>query len=170
MSRTRPSSAILGLLLLSFLSLGASFLHSTQQEPRESSSGGCMECGLLYKFCPADVGCGFADPSGVTCYCRDWTWCSDKPDCSATTTTTAVPSADSLLPVVLRPCNGSDYRQWILSMDPECSNHQEVVFSPRDENNDIFVLTQAITPLLNYSIFGAYVTKHQSPFIHIFSH
>lgn len=154
----RLALASICLAILVFIASVDCFIHQSPNTPRESASSvGCTECGLLYKFCPSNVGCGMADPSGITCYCKDWSWCSDSPDCSTPTPLADVPTADSILPVVLRSCNTSDFRQWILMMDPICSNGQELVFAPRDENNDIFVLTKSNVPISGYTIFAAYV-------------
>ena len=148
-------------LLLLFVASTHAFMHASPNTPRSSTASvGCTQCGLGLQFCPSNVGCGLSDPTSITCYCKDWSWCSDSSDCSVPAPSEEVPSADSILPVVLRACNRSDFRQWILVMDPVCSNYQELVFAPRDENNDIFLLTESTKAIAGYNVFGAYVNSY----------
>lgn len=144
------------LALISVLASGlVTFASQSMAAPGQSD---CVECSALYKFCPAHIGCGYADPSGVTCYCNDWTWCSDHPDCSETQVLRAVSNLTNEFDLITLPCNGSDPRQWILRVDPSCTFIQEVAFYPRDAQNNIFVLTenlgQAPQPNIYATIFN----------------
>lgn len=149
-----PLGQLLPRLVLIFVSLAL----MGQVALQASSSGGCVECSLLYKFCPANVGCGFADPSGITCYCQDWSWCSDFPDCSEAPFEVPSTAGTGGWPLKMKPCNSSDPYQWIVSMDTFCENFQHVTFSPRDVNNSIVVLSTAQNfTSMNHSVFAAYV-------------
>lgn len=131
------------------------FASQSMAAPGQSD---CVECSALYKFCPAHIGCGYADPSGVTCYCNDWTWCSDHPDCSETQVLRAVSNLTNEFDLITLPCNGSDPRQWILRVDPSCTFIQEVAFYPRDAQNNIFVLTENLGQAPQPNIYATYVS------------
>jgi hypothetical protein len=142
MHRTMPYFAGMVIVIAIFASICTCFNAVAASEAEKAAASSCTICGLLYKFCPSEVGCGYADPSGVTCYCNDWTWCSDHPDCSEATILPAVPNTTNEFDLITMTCNSSDPRQWILRLDPLCTFNQEVVFYPRDELNNIFVMTE----------------------------
>jgi len=157
------------LLLVLFAFLVVCSIEETISGAVNRLTTSCIECGALYKFCPSEVGCGFADASGITCYCQDWTWCSDNPQCSAPVMAATVSSEPFGLGLLMVSCNGTDERQWIQNMDPSCATEQVIMFSARDESNNVFVLAQDPLRRLNASVIAAYVTTSAPfPLIYLF--
>lgn len=123
-----------------------------------STADSCLECNLVYKFCPSSVGCGYSDPSGATCYCGDWSWCRDLPSCAAATVQDPVTVHLTRQNVSVRACNASDWTQWLVNFDSSCQNSQYIIFSPRDMANELLVLSMdPLTYQTRPHVFASYV-------------